>query len=177
MVNADSSIDESFSYYDISGNSIKELRESIYANSIVDTATRGFDASTNWSISSQFEYLEGGAGCKITATSIIAKIEYRLPRWAAFEDSKDAELKTNWRNYIENLTQHEIRHGEITRQAVSNIERTLLDLHIIRSDTPCDDLQTNAYATIDRLITALKQRHKKFDIDTAHGTKTGAVLP
>jgi len=177
FINADITIDESVSYYDITGTSVRELRESIYANSLVDRATNGFDASTNWSISSQFEYLAEASGCKITSADIRANIVYRLPRWQAIKDSTDTELTAKWRGYIDNLTRHESIHGDMTRDAVSTIETTLLSLHTTDTNLSCDALKTKAYASIDRLIAELKQRHEKFDVDTNHGTKTGAVLP
>ena len=177
LIRADITIDESTSYYDITGSSTSEFRESIYANSKVDRSTHGFDASTNWSISWQFDVLPEATECRINNTNITAKIKYRLPRWQAFETSTDTALTKEWGRYIDHLTRHESIHGEITKVAVNFIELTLLDLHNGSPGISCQDLRTKAYIRVAELITALRHRHEKFDLDTDHGTKNTRLLP
>lgn len=172
---AEVSIQETYSYYKVKGNSSAKLRKSINKKRDRNTGLKGFDASTHWTITWTFKYQPTQTGCRITQATVTVNIEYRLPQWPARDRSNNFALIEAWDTYSSNLYSHELEHGNIAKAAATDIESNLLNIKQPHSD--CQALQSQANQIASRLVKESRQQHTEFDTATGHGGNTGAIFP
>lgn len=170
---AEVSIEETYSYYKVQGNSTAKLRKSINKKRDRNTGLKGFDASTHWTINWTFKYQPTQTGCRITQATVAVKIEYRLPQWPTRDQSNNLVLIEAWNTYSNNLHNHESAHGNIAKTAANDIEHSLLNIN--HSD--CELLQSQANQIASQLVKESRQQHTDFDTATDHGGNTGAIFP
>lgn len=172
-VGAEVLISETYKYYFVSGHSTEELRTAIDSSRRDSGVT--FDATTNWSISWQYDFLSDSSSCRITTINVNVDIEYQLPRWPERDTHHNAELRNTWKAYYEKLLQHELKHGRIAKQAGYKIESAIRGSHLETAN--CKPLEALANRNATSIIEQSKQEHYTFDQSTNHGASTGAVFP
>ncbi len=177
---ADIQLDETYHYYDISGQSAAELRDSIDANRHLATGSSRFDAMTDWNIKWQYNYQQVGETCVITRVDITVEIDYRLPRWQGSERERNPRLAKAWQRYIEKLLAHEQMHGQIAIDAAAEIEDAIHSADNPPDRPPpgsCEALEVDANANGMTIIEKVRARQAFFDLRTDHGANDGATFP
>lgn len=170
--NAEILINETTTFYHISGNSAGELRHSI--NDSRNQRGDPYDATTFWSISWQFQLTNSGDSCRISSTNIEVNIEYLLPWWE-HKKYPDQALVTAWNRYFKNLQRHEFAHGIIVRNTATNIETAIQQSN--SSDIDCPELEALANNNAHMVVHTSREQHAAFDKSTDHGANCGAVFP
>jgi predicted secreted Zn-dependent protease len=96
-------------YYDITGNSAKEMRRQLNANGPLSERGARVDGHTKWTVSWTFRYAPKAASCEFTAFRSTVEGTITLPRWVANGSISNA-LITRWQSYISALRIHENGH-------------------------------------------------------------------
>jgi len=173
---AETTLEEKFIYYEVSGNSAQQLRASINR----ERFARGkrFDALTSWVIRWHFTYEPQPAKCRITNVTIDTDIEYLMPRWLDADSHPNRQLAEHWNRYARELTTHELYHGALVRQTTLEIERAIYATDdIANAPSDCKVLEQLAHARANQLMEDLNRRQIAFDVETDHGRGTGARFP
>ena len=168
--------EERYIYYEVSGDTAAELRQSI--NSKTRHFKARFDAVTRWKIKWQFSYIPRQKKCKITEVIIDASIDYTLPQWSQSAEHPDHHLVQQWEQYSTQLLAHERRHGALVKAATLEVERKILTADDTAYAPPnCNKLQKLANKRAQKVIEKLEKQHQAFDLQTDHGRNTGATFP
>ena len=164
--------DAEMSYYDISGQTAKELRAAINAARPGDKRGKRFDGYTTWHVSWKYRFKPDGADCVLSSFDTVFRAKVVLPRWRAGERG-DSALARNWQRYIKVLTQHEFQHLAHGQSALREIRA----LRTMRSSSGCRGFADQVNARADAVIKKYQDADSAFDRRTRHGYADGAYFP
>lgn len=168
-------ITERITYYKIYGTTAEQLRAQMNELGPVDHDKR-VDAKTSWFINWSYQWHYDNPSqnpCYVTSVKVTGDITYLLPEWAN-ESEGNSPLKTQWAIYIKNLFTHEGGHAQNAKLAAIEIERALLS---VQPQASCKALQNNLESTAKGFLAIHNAWDIKYDLDTDHGKKQGAVFP
>lgn len=154
------------SYYDITGSTAHELRNSMNQMRPSDPydGNKPVDSYTDWYISWNWPGY-GTENCDLSAISITYRINVIMPRWRAPANASP-ELIAKWGEYIQSLTFHEKGH-------VDNIVNNYLSVKTAIQNATCSTAETEAQKALDRL----RKFDSNYDNETHHGETQGTVFP
>jgi len=153
-------------YYDITGSTAGELRESMDRLRPKDPydGNRPVDVYTDWHIKWNWPGY-GTDDCDLSAAVVTYEIKVTLPRWKAPADA-NPELIARWEQYIQNLVFHEKGH-------IDNIVNNYLDMKIAIQGATC----STADAAAQKALEPLREFDANYDSQTNHGANQGVVFP
>jgi predicted secreted Zn-dependent protease len=180
--------------YDVTGNTLKEVWDSIQANSPNPGHAPGYakcelgafrtdadpvvEKTEDPSCPGGYRYT---VSIKRTITWSI-KTTITLPKWTGY-DSACKEVKAEWDRFLAALTTHEQGHDQVSEDALKNAKPLTT---IIGVGSDCNEATAVANAQADlkakyaaegkRLQDAIDAANTKYDTDTKNGATQGAVL-
>jgi predicted secreted Zn-dependent protease len=154
-----------FTYYDVSGSTVAELRRSINKGRPADPKNGDrFDALSNWRVQWAWKS-EGKTRCELGSATLSFSATVLMPRLAA-PDSLSPELRVRWDHYIAALETHEAGH---VRHAYDHHGEVLTAI----KGATCETVTKAAQAAIGKI----DQYNIEYDRQTRHGETQGAVFP
>ncbi len=161
-------------YYQITGNTEKELRQQMDTLGLPEEETgKIFDARTDWVINWYFYYNQGQDECKIDRVEVSLALTYTYPQWDPPANA-DPKLVKKWNKYFQQLNIHEEVHGKLAAQGAQTIYETIMQMPAAPT---CETLGQATNAAALEAIAELKQRQRDYDDETGHGKTQGAVFP
>lgn len=159
-------------YYTIYGVTANELRNQMNTKSSIKQSGNTYDAYTSWFVNWRFNYNKNNGQCSMTSVKTTVKVNFTLPKW---ENSNGAtvNLKKRWAYYYNALISHENGHKDFGVNAAKEVESRLLAL----SAKSCSSLKSKANSLGKKIIDKHVVLEKKYDKNTNHGMKNGAVFP
>lgn len=181
--------------YDVTGNTLEEVWDSIEANSPNPEHAPGYakcelgafrtDADPVVEITEDSDCPDGHrytASITRTITSWSIKTTITLPKWTGYDSACDAE-KAEWDRFLAALTAHEEGHDKASEDALKNANPLTT---ITGVGSACDEATAVANAQADlaakyaaegqRVQAAIDAANTQYDTDTDHGATQGAVL-
>jgi len=164
---------EQTKYYEISGSSVTQLRESLNQKRPVSRDGTPHDANTAWDIRWRYTTRELPSMCAVKSFDVSVEIAMTVPKWVNEADAPSS-LVERWRNYYAALLVHEDGHKAIASAAAAAIRR----LGATVSPQPsCAEVAR----VIDRAATSVlddyRQKERQYDAETDHGRTQGARFP
>ena len=160
-------------YYDIVGDSAKELRHQIDTNGPLGEDGMRVDGHTDWHVAWTYQYAPAPGSCKFTELGITLTATIILPRWTAGDETSSALVK-KWQSYIAALRVHEDGHYSHGIRAAEEIKS------LGQSLGTSDDCSTMAKRFDDQAASILEKYRVAdvaYDADTKHGRTQGATFP
>lgn len=159
-------------YYLIHGSTANQLRNEMNTKSPIKQSGNTYDAYTSWFVNWRFDWKKKNGLCAMTRVKSTVKVNFTLPKW---ENSHSAEvnLKKRWTHYYNALITHENEHKDFGINAAKEVENRLSVL----SAKNCSSLKTKANRLGKEIIDKYVVLEKKYDKNTNHGMKNGAVFP
>jgi predicted secreted Zn-dependent protease len=159
--------------YDVTGSSLRELRQMIDRNGPVNKDDgKRYDGLTQWSLTWDYQLKRRGKVWIVSGRTVLLDIKVLTPRWTDFQNTPGA-LRTQWRIYRSNLLRHEEGHVKIALRAARAVDKYL---GVCGASSSLDKLKID----IQKNTTALLKQYRKIDQDydqrTHHGTTQGVSL-
>ena len=151
-------------YFDITGTTAGELRDSINAQGPLDSGGRRNDALTMWSIDWTWP-LNADSSCILDSATISTTITVTFPRWQP-PPGASASLIDQWNAYEAALVTHESGH-------VSFVVATAPEVLAAIKGATCAAAEAAAQAAVGRI----RQHDIDYDAETNHGGTQGARFP
>ncbi len=164
-------ITEQQEYYNVSGQSLREVNERMFFRSPVVSQGEKYAASCHPDITWQFKYTAGSDWCMITAASLTARITYTMPRWAGYSDASP-EMQEKWNLFYARLFTHEEGHGRLAIEEVRKAEQEVAGL----KRRSCQELKEAISEKEAEFLKQLTKLNAEYDARTEHGNLQNAVL-
>jgi predicted secreted Zn-dependent protease len=154
------------SYYDITGSTADELRDSMNQLRPRDRwdGNLPVDSYTDWYIAWTWPGY-GTENCDLSTAVVTYRINVIMPRWQAPGDASP-ELIAKWEKYLQSLARHEKGHVENIVNNYSNVKT------VIQAAT-CSTANTEAQKVLEQL----RRFDSDYDSETNHGESQGAIFP
>jgi len=166
-------IEESYSFYDIEGASIDELKLKMRLGGTRWNDGKVYAALTTWDIRYNYEITEEAGQYSIKSVVTDISLVYRLPNRIAVPVADSELLALQWETFMKHLKEHEYGHKDISVKAAAEINQTLASLAGFNSR---EELDKEAKRLAKAKFKQLKKLHVDYDDDTNHGIKQGAIL-
>ncbi|WP_136523693.1 DUF922 domain-containing protein [Geomonas ferrireducens] len=162
---------EGYRFYEISGNSLDQLREQINQKGTKWSDGKVYSALTNWDIHYKYRVTSNNGRYSVRSADTTVEICYYLPRLDA--DSCTPELASRWKDYLTHLQRHEYGHKDLAVQAASQVNEMFATLPSFGSE---EELAAEITKRTEEKFRHLKEIQIDYDRDTRHGETQGAVL-
>ena len=166
-------VTEKYEYYEIRGNSEKELRGQMCRNGCAFNDGEKYDSVTSWRWKLNYGHDRAPGVCAVDSLRVALEIKYRYPKWLRTGDASQP-LIDKWDGYMKNLVIHENGHRDLAVEAAAELSRALAALPPARS---CADLDRELLALGRERMKKLNEDQKIYDETTRHGKTQGAVFP
>lgn len=166
-------VTEKFAYYEIKGNSEKELRGQMCRNGCAFNDGERYDSVTTWRWKIDYGYDRAPRACIADSFKVALEISYRYPKWVRTGDAPQP-LVDKWDGYMKNLITHENGHRDMAVEAAAELSRAVADLPPAAS---CAELDREMRALSRERMEKLNADEKNYDETTVHGKKQGAIFP
>ena len=160
-------------YYDISGNSVQELRASLASERSKSVPGGRFDGYTRWRLRWRYRFDQSEEHCSLSEFSTELIVQLFLPRWS-MPLEPDPDLVEKWGQYLIALTGHEGGHVEIAQEAEVAIQSAVWRTPSARS---CSELREGIEITIREVIEAYNILSRAYDEASNHGAAQRAQFP
>lgn len=130
-------------YYDVSGKDVTEINRSMARQRPKGPSGKPIPASTNWSISSDFERTVTDGECRVTAARVDFEAEAELPRLVD-DRSLQAPVRNRWQNYVNLLEDGAVVTLAFVHHNLKSVEQAILS-------SSCDNAKNAAANAIERL--------------------------
>ncbi len=166
-------VTEKYDYYEIRGNSEKELRGQMYRNGVAMNDGEKYDSVTTWRWKMDYGYDWAPRVCAANSFKVTLEISYRYPKWVKTGNAPQL-LVDKWDGFIRNLITHENGHRDMAVEAAAELSRTVAELPPAAS---CAELDREVRALGHELMEKLNADEKNYDEATGHGKTQGAFFP
>lgn len=158
--------------YEVTGNSIPELRASIRTRARLQPDRTGFAGYTRWSLGWRYaRSTMGPRGCSADGVQVDLELAVRYPTWAD-SASADPEVRSEWQRYLAALKAHEANHAAISLRGANRLAR---ELRMMVAPS-CGMLQLEAQTRATDIMSAIREENRRYDETTRHGATEGASL-
>jgi len=164
---------EKSEFYEIRGNSEKDLRNQMCQNGCTWDDGRKYDSVTNWYWTWEYSRDHASQACSTDDFSVTLEITYRLPKWVR-ADEVPGPLVDKWDAYMKHLTQHEQGHRDRAVDAAAEFYRAVARLPRSLS---CADRDHQVRILSSEIMAQLNAAQQEYDADTGHGATQGALFP
>lgn len=159
--------------YEISGGSVKQLRESLNRERPLGRDGVPHDAVTVWDIQWRYRYRQSPLGCTLTSFDVSLEIVMTVPKWVNEADAPPS-LVEQWRNYYAALLVHEDGHKGVAAAAAAAIRRVP---DAISPQSSCAELARMIDESAKGVLDECRQKQREYDAQTDHGRTQGARFP
>lgn len=166
-------VTEKYEYYEIRGNSEKELRGQMCRNGCTFKDGEKYDSVTTWRWKMDYGYDRAPRACTADSFKVALEISYRYPKWVP-ADGAPQPLVDKWEVYMKNLVTHENGHRDMAVEAATELSRAVAALPPAAS---CAELDREVRALSRERMQKLNADEKDYDETTLHGKTQGAVFP
>ena len=166
-------VTEKYVYYEIRGNSEKELRGQMCRSGCTFNDGEKYDSVTSWRWKMDYEYDRAPQACTADSFKVVLEISYRYPKWV-HTDGASQPLVNKWDGYMKNLITHENGHRDLAVEAAAELSHTVAALSPAAS---CAELDRELRALGRERMKKLNADEKSYDETTVHGKTQGAVFP
>lgn len=166
-------VTEKYEYYEIRGNSEKELRGQMCRNGCSFNDGEKYDSVTSWHWRLNYGYDRAPGACIADSLKVALVIIYRYPKWV-HTDGAPQPLVDKWDGYMKNLITHENGHRDLAVEAAAELSRALAAL---LPAATCAELDREVRALSRARMQKLNAEEKGYDESTIHGKTQGAVFP
>jgi predicted secreted Zn-dependent protease len=165
--------EEQLKYYDITGSSATQLRESLDRQRPVGPDGMPHDAVTLWNIRWQYRTPTSADTCAVISFETSLEVVTILPRWT---NEKDAEssLVARWRDYYAKLLDHENGHKAIATATAAALRDAGTKAP---SHSSCVELARSIDSVGTAILEESRQKQRQYDTETEHGRTQGARFP
>lgn len=155
-------------YYDVTGNTVEEIRADMRRlGPKVQGGTYFAEARSpmrwNWRLDRT-----GSSYCSISEVTVSLSSEITLPRWTPPENA-DPDLVDEWNRFLAALETHEAGHKDISAKAGRTISARLRGF----SDL-CSNINTRANELARSIVDRAVVEQREYDLATRHGLTQGA---
>ncbi|HEU4749101.1 MAG TPA: DUF922 domain-containing protein [Gemmatimonadaceae bacterium] len=158
--------------YEVTGNSVPELRASIHTRARLQPDRTGFAGYTRWSLSWTYaSSTMGPRGCTPNGVQVELELAVRYPTWAD-SASADPSVQSEWQRYLAALKAHEANHAAIALRGANRLAR---ELRMMIAPS-CGMLQPDGQMRAADIVSAILEENKRYDEATRHGATEGATL-
>lgn len=172
VVLAPPDVQERVKYYQVTGSSALDLRESINRLRPKDDNGEGFDGFTRWKVRWRYRYELGDDGCAASAVATFVDIETTLPKWSS--RTAGAALAKQWNDYAQALRDHERGHADIAVRAAEAIQQ---QVSALPPTSTCLALEESIERRAAQLLERYRDEEAGYDTRTRHGATQGALFP
>ena len=139
-------------YYDVSGQTVRQIQESMQDNAPRDPATGGIVSSrASWTVDTGAEWQKTGDQCKITSAKVVfhpsAVMPHLVPNWKT-----PAAAVAQWNGFVAQLEAKQAGRLLAAYDRLDEVRRAILA-------SSCDNWQSAANAAIDKLSSQLAAPH------------------
>lgn len=166
-------VTEKYEYYEIRGNSEKELRGQMCRNGCAFNDGEKYDSVTMWRWKMDYGYDRAPRACTADSFKVALEISYRYPKWV-HADGAPQVLVDKWDGYMKHLITHENGHRDMAVEAATELSRAIAALPPAAS---CAELDREVRALSRARMQKLNAEEKGYDESTIHGKTQGAVFP
>ena len=167
------SVTEKYEYYEIRGDSEKEMRSQMRQNGPVWNDGRKYHSITSWYWKWDYGNDHSSLDCSVDSFRVTLEITYRYPKWVRTDDAPQP-LVDKWDGYMKNLITHEQGHRDLAVEAAADFCRAVAKLPPVLS---CADLNREVRALSRERMDQLNANEQEYDATTCHGTTQGALFP
>ncbi|HTN61554.1 MAG TPA: DUF922 domain-containing protein [Devosia sp.] len=165
------SIERSTVYYNIGGNTVPAITQSIRQN--MPPQTDSFVGMTAYVFSWAYDYAPTGPRrCQTSNAKVAIEITTYLPRHASIRQAP-ATVRAQWQKYSTALERHEARHAADFIAIGSQIPKAIADVHTRN----CSTIQAAANAVGQTYVVRAQAKGDAYDALTDHGVTDGAAWP
>jgi len=167
-------INESTTYYDISGQTINTLREQMSAKGPRDPNS-GVQVwgKTEWYVNWKINYKPVGVGCKIDTVAVELLIKFTYPKWLNRANAHP-QVKAQWDRFYKALVAHEAIHARNGIGAANQLEEELPKLY---SRNDCNRFKQEVNNRAGQIVRSYANADILFDQRTNNGRNEGVTLP
>jgi predicted secreted Zn-dependent protease len=173
IVSAKPAINTKINYYNVTGQTIKEIANSLYKNSPIIDQGKKYHAHTSWNVKWHFYWQKYSNYCEITSVTTSVDIQYILPKLISY-NSLSPSVKQKWDQYYTALINHESVHKNFGISSADSIEKTLKTMG---TRNTCQQLEKDAIKIGKQIIKYYNDQEKQYDQITNHGATQGANFP
>lgn len=166
-------VEEKYEYYEVRGDSEKELRCQLTENGCTWNDGKKYDAVTRWYIKWDHQCRRTEAGYVADSFRPVVEIVFRYPKWLRGVNAPP-RLVNAWNIYMTRLVTHEGEHRDMAVTAADQLSRAVADIPPAPS---CALLMQEVHRLCSRRIALLNEEQAAFDERTNHGAYQGAVFP
>jgi predicted secreted Zn-dependent protease len=166
-------VNEKYEYYEIKGNSEKELRSQMCRNGCRVNDGKRYDSVTAWHWRMDYGYDRAPGACSADSFKVALEIDYRYPQWVNTGNAPQP-LVDKWNGYLKHLVTHENGHRDLAIEAADELSRAVAALPSARS---CAELDREVRALSHEHMEKLNADEKGYDETTGHGKTQWAVFP
>jgi predicted secreted Zn-dependent protease len=160
-------------YYEVRGNSEKDLRHQMCQNGCTWDDGRKYDSVTNWYWTWEYGTEHASPACSADDFSVTIEVTFRLPKWVR-TDEAPRPLVDKWDGYMKHLTLHEQGHRDRAVDAAAEFSRAVARLPRSLS---CADRDQQVRTLSSEIMAQLNTAQQEYDADTSHGATQGALFP
>ena len=157
--------------YEVVGNTLQEVRESMNARGPVGEDGVGYHGDLKWQLEWAYQFAPKGRLCGLDAVKVKLKATMKLPAWKQPDDGVSEDLVREWDRYITALRHHEDGHYETAVAAADEIKQRLSKL---RGRTDCAAVGKDADAQAQEILEEFRAKDRDYDATTHHGITQGA---
>ncbi len=166
-------ITERNEYYEIRGNSEKELRKQMCQKGCTWDDGRTYDSLTSWYWTWDYGTDAVSQACSGEDFSVILELTTRFPKWVRTGEAPQP-LVDKWDGYMKNLTLHEQGHRDRVMDAVAQLSGAVAKLPRSLS---CADRDRQVRTLSSKIMAQLNAAQQEYDAETSHGVTQGALFP
>src|SRR5574340_1117576 len=115
-------VTEEYEYYEIKGNSEKQLRSELCRCGCRWKDGKTYDSETTWHVKWDYNYDQVPQACSADSFRAIVDISTRYPTWVRDNDVPQP-LVDKWNNYMKSLMEHERVHRDMVVEATTELDR------------------------------------------------------
>lgn len=158
-------------HYEIDGNSLEQLRDSINERGPLDGIMHRRDAYTRWKISWDWPFTPGGKPDfdKVRASCDVSVTLPRLGKSAQLEPDKLGK----WNGYLKAVRKHEAEHVKGVLENYNSIPAKIRSAWLAQPELTAHE----ANGIAREVVVGIRRFDADFDRYTRHGRLQGVVLP
>jgi predicted secreted Zn-dependent protease len=141
-------IRETTTFYDVSGRTADQLRDTIDRARPLGSDGRRVDALASWRVDYSYQTAATVGGCRLRRLTVSADISMTLPRWVDKPATKSA-LTDRWGEYVAALISNLSGIRDIGRRAAASLHERIWKLP---AQPRCESLEDVIRTTADGVI-------------------------
>nr|WP_321257535.1 DUF922 domain-containing protein [uncultured Pseudodesulfovibrio sp.] len=151
-------------YYLVEGRDPKTIFTNLKNHSPLNKGIKTYQAHTLTNIKYNLKWRNAGGKCTVTQATIYLHLTYKYPKLV---HSVDYKTRKWWKEFMTNLEEHELIHGEISTKAAHLLDDTLESF----PTTSCINFKAEIKKRATRILDKMKRDQKEYDRLTEHGLK------